>query len=125
MNENVASAGYGRWVGAGSGGHRSVCGPLYMFGDAPIRLLGRLGRVIILAVLLSAVWGCASAWASWTTYRGDAARSGVDSSGSGSVPFASAWTSASLDGTVYGEPLVYGGSVFVATEAGGVYALAE
>src|SRR5436305_14011011 len=100
MNENVAPAGYRRWPGAGARVHRSVRGPVYMGGDGPMRQLGRLGRVMILAVLLLAVWGCASAWAAWTTYRGDAARSGVDSSGSGSVPFASAWTSASLDGTV-------------------------
>lgn len=90
-----------------------------------MRMLGRLGWVVAVAVLLSAALGCAPAWAAWTTYRGDPARSGVDSSSTWSLPFASAWTSVSLGGNVYGEPLVYDGLVVVATEADGVYALNE
>jgi hypothetical protein len=35
------------------------------------------------------------------------------------------WESEALDGAVYGEPLVAGGCVFVATEGGSVYALSE
>jgi hypothetical protein len=35
----------------------------------------------------------------------------------------SAWTSPTLDGPVYGEPLIYGGQVFVATENDTVYGL--
>ena len=59
----------------------------------------------------------------WTVYHGDPAGDGVDSSG---VSFASptvAWTSATLDGQLYGEPLELGGRVYVATENDTVYAL--
>ena len=67
----------------------------------------------------------ASALADWTTYRADAARSGVDSSSAGSLPFATAWTSAGLSGAIYAEPLVYHGLVIVATESNQVAALSE
>ena len=66
-----------------------------------------------------------SAFADWTTYRADAARSGVDSSSVGSLPFAPAWSSASLSGAIYAEPLVYHGLVIVATESNEVAALSE
>ena len=66
-----------------------------------------------------------SALADWTTYRGDAAGSGVDSSSVGSLPFALAWSSPSLSGDIYAEPLVYHGLVIVATESNQVAALSE
>jgi outer membrane protein assembly factor BamB len=62
---------------------------------------------------------------SWTRYHHDPAGSGV------AAPVASvdtakpAWTSPGLDGQVYGEPLVSGGVVFVATENDTVYALSS
>jgi outer membrane protein assembly factor BamB len=49
----------------------------------------------------------------------------VDSSSSGSLPFASAWSSQSLGGSIYAEPLVYKGLVLVATESNDVYAFNE
>ena len=70
-------------------------------------------------------WAPASARADWTTYRGDATRSGVDSSSVGSLPFAPAWTSPSLGGAIFGQPLVRGGLVVVATESNQVAALNE
>ncbi len=79
------------------------------------RALGAIAAVLAIA-------GCA---ADWTTYRGDAQRSGVDLTSYGSLPLASAWTSATLSGDVYGEPLVYRGMVIVATESDDVYALSE
>jgi outer membrane protein assembly factor BamB len=61
----------------------------------------------------------------WTVYHGDAAGSGV-ASGVASVDTAArAWTSARLDGALYGEPLIAFGAVFVATENGTVYALSS
>ncbi|HWF79212.1 MAG TPA: PQQ-binding-like beta-propeller repeat protein [Streptosporangiaceae bacterium] len=61
---------------------------------------------------------------SWTVYHDDPAGSGV-AAGVGSVDTAArAWTSPTLDGQLYGEPLVLGDLVYVATENDTVYALA-
>ena len=60
---------------------------------------------------------------SWTVYHDDPAGSGV-AAGVRSVDTASrAWTSPALDGQLYGEPLVLGDLVYVATENDTVYAL--
>jgi hypothetical protein len=66
----------------------------------------------------------ADATTSWTVYHGNALGTGVDTSGVTFSPPKGAWTSPVLDGQVYGEPLVTGGRVFVATENDTVYALA-
>jgi polyvinyl alcohol dehydrogenase (cytochrome) len=59
----------------------------------------------------------------WTVYHDDPAGSGV-AVGVGSVDTAArAWTSPTLDGQLYGEPLVSGNRVYVATENDTVYAL--
>jgi len=60
---------------------------------------------------------------SWTVYHGDAAGSGVSNSASAVATSVPAWTSPALDGDLYGEPLVSGGDVYVATEDDTVYAL--
>lgn len=58
----------------------------------------------------------------WTAYHGGGL-------GAGSAPLASlslsspAWTSPTLVGQLYGQPLAFGGRVYVATEADAVYAL--
>lgn len=60
---------------------------------------------------------------SWTVYHDDPAGSGV-AVGVGSVDTAArAWTSPTLDGKLYGEPLVSGERVYMATEDDTVYAL--
>jgi polyvinyl alcohol dehydrogenase (cytochrome) len=60
---------------------------------------------------------------SWTVYHGDTLGSGV-APGSVSVDVsAPAWTSPTLDGQLYGEPLASDGRIFVATENDTVYAL--
>jgi polyvinyl alcohol dehydrogenase (cytochrome) len=60
---------------------------------------------------------------SWTVYHGDPLGSGV-AAGVRSVDTATrAWTSPTLDGQLYGEPLVLGDRVYVATENDIVYAL--
>jgi polyvinyl alcohol dehydrogenase (cytochrome) len=59
----------------------------------------------------------------WTTYRHDAARSGIDPDSTNPVTPSQAWQTPPLDGEVYGQPLVYGPDVYVATENDSVYAL--
>ena len=60
----------------------------------------------------------------WTTYRHDAARTGIDPDSTSPISPTQAWqTSSALDGSIYGEPLVYGSRVYVATENDTVYAL--
>ncbi|MFZ1061902.1 MAG: PQQ-binding-like beta-propeller repeat protein [Acidimicrobiales bacterium] len=60
---------------------------------------------------------------SWTVYHGNAAGTGV-ATGVKSVDTSSPrWTSPALNGELYGEPLVDGDDVYVATETDYVYAL--
>jgi outer membrane protein assembly factor BamB len=58
----------------------------------------------------------------WTTYHRDNARSGYLAGVADPARLDRAW-SARLDGAVYGEPLVVGDQVLVATEADSLYAL--
>jgi outer membrane protein assembly factor BamB len=60
----------------------------------------------------------------WTTFGHDPFRSGVDVSGNSFSPATPAWTSPTFDGQLYGQPLVFAGRVFAATENDSVYALA-
>jgi outer membrane protein assembly factor BamB len=67
--------------------------------------------------------GTSTTASSWTVYGGDPA-------GDGTAPLVTsvdlssrAWTSPTLDGQLYGEPLAFDGHVFVASENDTVYAL--
>src|ERR1700733_14323292 len=60
----------------------------------------------------------------WTTYDQNGLRTGVDASGNPFSPARPAWTSPVFDGQLYGQPLVYAGRVYAATENDTVYALA-
>jgi len=60
--------------------------------------------------------------ADWTTYHGDAARTGYLPTGPDPAAAALAWQTP-LDGAVYGSPLVVNGRVVAATEGGSVYGL--
>ena len=60
---------------------------------------------------------------SWTVYHGDPAGTGVAAGVSYVNTAAKAWTSPTLDGQLYGEPLVFDKRVYVATENNTVYAL--
>ncbi len=62
---------------------------------------------------------------SWTVYHGDAAGSGATGSVNVVATSKRAWTSAALDGQLYGEPLVASGVVYAATENDTVYALSS
>jgi outer membrane protein assembly factor BamB len=61
----------------------------------------------------------------WTVYHGDLAGTGVSESVTAVNTSAHAWTSPALDGELYGEPLVWSGRVYVATENDTVYALSS
>ncbi len=60
----------------------------------------------------------------WTTYHENAEATGVQAAQTKLRPSRRAWTSASLDGELYGEPLVADGRVVAATENDTVYAMA-
>ncbi len=83
-------------------------------------------RRIVLALVVAAVGSGAPAAAAtpqWTTYRHDAARSGIDPDSTDPLPPSQAWQTPGLDDQVYGQPLVYGTHVYVATENDTIYAL--
>jgi hypothetical protein len=65
----------------------------------------------------------AAAAGAWTTYHHDNAHTGFDSTQPAAGGATAGWTSPTLDGQVYGEPLVFNGLVYVGTLAGTVYAL--
>ena len=60
---------------------------------------------------------------SWTVYHDNPAGTGVAPPAAAIDTTTAAWTSPALDGQIYGEPLVYAGRVYVATENDTVYAL--
>jgi PQQ-like domain len=61
---------------------------------------------------------------SWPVYHHDGLGSGADPTSTNLSPATPAWTSAVLDGQLYGEPLVDAGRIVAATENDTVYALA-
>jgi outer membrane protein assembly factor BamB len=65
----------------------------------------------------------ASASADWTVYHDDVGGSGAGPTGLKLSHVTAAWTSPTLDGDLYGEPLVWDKTVYVATENDTVYAL--
>jgi outer membrane protein assembly factor BamB len=88
-------------------------------------------RVLLAGLLLAALSMAPAASAqtapasgtSWTVYHGSAAGNGVAGPVSAVDTGTRAWTSPALDGEIYGEPLVWAGRVYVATENDTVYAL--
>jgi MYXO-CTERM domain-containing protein len=60
---------------------------------------------------------------SWTVYHDDPAGDGVAPPVSAVDTTAAVWNSPAVDGQIYGEPLIYAGRVYVATENDTVYAL--
>src|SRR5882672_4269523 len=59
----------------------------------------------------------------WTVYHHDRAGSGRAGPVTAVHTDRRAWTSPRLDGTLYGEPLIWSGRVYVATENNTFYAL--
>jgi polyvinyl alcohol dehydrogenase (cytochrome) len=62
---------------------------------------------------------------SWTVYHQDPAGTGVATSVTALNTSTRKWTSPTLDGEIFGEPLAYAGLVYVATENDTVYALSS
>jgi outer membrane protein assembly factor BamB len=95
----------------------------------------RWGSFIVLVALIWAIGGeLANATTSsshspgshsWTVYHNDPAGSGVAAPGSAVAAKTVAWTSPALDGQIYGEPLVWAGRIYVATENDTIYALSS
>jgi outer membrane protein assembly factor BamB len=103
----------GQLMGRGLGWRRAAC----LAGCAAASI------AIALPALASAHSAGPPATPSWTVYHDDPAGRGV-ADGVASVDTATrAWTSPTLNGQLYGEPLVFGDRVYVATENDIVYAL--
>lgn len=79
--------------------------------------------VLALAVQTLAPAPATAAVPAWTTYRHDAARSGIDPDSTSPVTPSQVWQTPALDGEVYAQPLVYGPYVYLATENDTVYKL--
>jgi outer membrane protein assembly factor BamB len=62
--------------------------------------------------------------ANWTGYHANAEATGVQAAPTKLLPSRSAWTSPTLDGQLYGEPLVADGRIVAATENDTVYVMA-
>ncbi|MBV8528085.1 MAG: PQQ-binding-like beta-propeller repeat protein [Candidatus Dormibacteraeota bacterium] len=82
----------------------------------------RVRRLLVCTVLAALVMLTAVA-ADWPTFHGDNTRQGNDTADPGLSDPSHAWTSATLDGKVYGSPLVVGTQVIVGTENDTVYSL--
>ena len=67
--------------------------------------------------------GAGDTSADWPTYHHDPARSGASTDQDALGTVTQAWTSVTLDGAIYAQPLVVGDRAFVATEGNSVYAL--
>lgn len=76
------------------------------------------------ALLLSApIAGAGAGEPAWTTYHRDAQRSGVDPDAVSPQTPSLAWQSPDLAAPIWGQPLILGSRVYVATVGDGVYAL--
>ena len=89
---------------------------------AAVALLSFLSNTGTASASLAA-GSAATGGTSWTVYHGNAEGNGVAPIVSSVNLSSPAWTSPALDGQLYGEPLVSGGHVIVATENDTVYAL--
>ena len=79
------------------------------------RRAGRWAAVALLPVIISSC--------NWAVYHGSTGSSGIDLSGASFTSAHQSWVSPTLGGKLYGEPLVLGSQVFVATEADTVVSL--
>jgi outer membrane protein assembly factor BamB len=77
----------------------------------------------VAGMLLAASASSALGEPAWPTYHRDAARSGADPDGVNPVTPNLAWQSAGLGAPIWGQPLVLGSRVYVATVGDDIYAL--
>ncbi len=108
-------------------GHSRVRDTPPVFASQLFRLLRPTAQAALpmLAALSLALFASVASAAipQWTTYRHDAARSGIDPESISPLPPSQTWQTSALDGSIYTEPLVYGARVYVATENDTIYAL--
>jgi hypothetical protein len=78
---------------------------------------------IVATVLACSLASSAHAEPTWTTYHRDQRRSGNDPDAVEPIVPVQAWHSATLSGSIYGQPLVLGQRVYVATTRNKLYAL--
>jgi len=97
--------------------------PLTRFRSCMVPLIAAVSIVVVTCIGCAGATTTANAPTSWTVYHGDAAGSGYAPSVTTVDTRSSAWSSPALDGSLYGEPLVASGYVYVATENDTVYAL--
>jgi outer membrane protein assembly factor BamB len=88
----------------------------------PLKFTARLAIVALVAAMFAVASGAAGAVSTWPVYHGNPAHTGNDTSEPALLPAHQGW-SATLDQKVYGQPLVFAGRVFAATENNTVYAL--
>jgi hypothetical protein len=96
----------------------------------PLRTTGVVAVVSALVVtgaglVATAASANSDATTSWTVYHGDPEGLGTSSALRSVNTKKPAWTSPALRGELYGEPLVFDGRVYVATEENVVYALSS
>src|SRR5260221_8868322 len=124
-------------MSVGSRGQRRPAGPVCETGGGVQGVSGwpRIAAAGMLA-LAAALWMTSGADAatlsagpagssSWTVSHQDPAGTGVATSATALNTSTRKWTSPTLDGEIYGEPLAYAGRVYVATENDTVYALSS
>ncbi len=97
------------------GPHRTVAGFSALF-------LGAAALVVVGTVSSAQASGSAS---DWTVYHGNAEGTGVSTTLRAVNTTGPVWESPTLSGQLYGEPLVFSGRVYVATESDVVYALSS
>jgi outer membrane protein assembly factor BamB len=90
----------------------------------PQRRLTIMGVTLAIGLMAPTAAPVIAAGAAWTTDHFDSSRSGADPNDPElGTAITSRWTSPTLDGRVYGEPLYLNGVVYVATQNNSVYAL--
>ncbi len=92
--------------------------------SVPSLLLCALTALLALAAVFAGpLSGPAWGQAEWTTYHHDAARSGDDSEAGEPIAPVQAWQGENLGAPIWGQPLVLGDRVYVATVGDEIYAL--
>ena len=82
-----------------------------------------LALILIAPLLLATTAGASAGEAAWTTYHGDATRTGNDPEAISPQTPSLAWQSPNLGAPIWNQPLVVGSRVYVATVGDDVYAL--
>jgi len=91
------------------------------FLSTPLRSLA--GVVVLASTICLATSASGAPASTWTVYHADPLGTGLTTAVRSVDTSHAKWTSRSLDGELYGEPLVFGNDVYVATENDTVYAL--